>query len=244
PDHILPNVQKLASRVDDIELLLFEADEESNLPGEPELATLNQIAARDGLTYTVHLPMDAYLGDPDETERVKSVTKVSRVLQLTQCLDPFSFNLHFEKRRVDGGAIVNFENWKRQLRRSCDDIVPQIPDSRKFAIEYLNYPLELIEDILQEYDLSVVLDLGHMILDQADYQSYLRQYLDRTSVIHLHGVSDGKDHLSLAKMQRSHLNRILGILRELNYRNVLTLEIFSKRDLEESMQVVQEIWRN
>ncbi len=244
PDHILPNVRKLKHRVDDIELVLFEADDASNLPGEMELDELAGIAAECGLTYTVHLPIDAYLGDPDEAQRLRSVENVVRVIRLTTCLNPFSFNLHFEKRLAGGQDIEDLENWRKQLRKSCDEVLAEVSAPEKLAVEYLNYPLEFIEDILDEYGLSVILDLGHMILDQVDYSDYLDRFLHRTSVIHLHGVADGRDHLSLAKAEPSHLTKICRILQERNYANVLTLEIFNQRDLDESLEILEKVWWN
>ena len=44
PDDILPNVRYLADAVDDIELVLFESDELSNIPDEAAIAELADIA--------------------------------------------------------------------------------------------------------------------------------------------------------------------------------------------------------
>ncbi len=130
------------------------------------------------------------------------------------------------------------------MRRSCDEVLAEVPVPEKLAVEYLNYPLALIEDILDEYGLSVILDLGHMILDQVDYSDYLDRFLYRTAVIHLHGVANGRDHLSLAKAEPSHLPKICHILQERDYANVLTLEVFNKRDLDESLAILEKMWWN
>lgn len=44
PDEIIPNVEFLKDRVDDIELVLFESDEFSNLPGRDDIGRLSDIA--------------------------------------------------------------------------------------------------------------------------------------------------------------------------------------------------------
>jgi hypothetical protein len=62
PEEILPNVLFLADKVDDIELVLFESDEFSNLPDETTVKRLKEIADRSDLTYTIHLPLDTWMG--------------------------------------------------------------------------------------------------------------------------------------------------------------------------------------
>lgn len=241
-DHILPNVRKLQHLVDDIELVLFEADDQANLPGPEELAELRAIAAAKGLTYTVHFPIDLYLGDFDETVRRESVAKARRVMQLTESLRPFSYNLHFEKRDRNGSAIKELLTWKRHLRQSCRELCDGRANREVLCVETLNYPLELVSDILEAFGFSVILDLGHLMLYGMDFEAYLNKFLSRTRVIHLHGVNGGKDHLSLAKSPTEDLRRIFEIVKEQHYRHVLTLEVFSKSDLDESMQVLRELW--
>jgi tetraacyldisaccharide-1-P 4'-kinase len=66
PDDILPNVEYLAPRVDDVELVLFETDEHGgNLPDGALRDRLSALAAAHALTYTVHLPLDLRLGTVD-----------------------------------------------------------------------------------------------------------------------------------------------------------------------------------
>ena len=168
PDHILPNVRKLQTRVDDIELLLFEADKESNLPTEDALAELKEISCNSKLSYTVHLPLDIYLGDFDETLRRESVEKTKRVIRLTECLRPVSYNLHFEKRSANGVEIRDIEQWKTRLVKSCAELAAEFGDLSAVSIETLNYPLEWVDDILLEFDLSIILDVGHLILWVSD----------------------------------------------------------------------------
>ena len=50
PADILPNVRYLADKVDDIELVLFKADNYSNLPSEALVKKLRRIAADHALS--------------------------------------------------------------------------------------------------------------------------------------------------------------------------------------------------
>lgn len=94
PADILPNVEFLAPRVDDVQLVLFETDEYgSNLPDAALRRRLNELAAEHGLTYTVHLPLDLRLGDGDEETHI-SLVKARRVIEATRELRPFAYTVH------------------------------------------------------------------------------------------------------------------------------------------------------
>src|SRR5512139_2373484 len=85
PADILPNVEKLAEAgdVDDVELVLFEVDDgPNNLPGPDVVRRLADIAAENGLTYTVHLPLDLRLA-ADGSEQHASLVKAGRVIRAT-----------------------------------------------------------------------------------------------------------------------------------------------------------------
>ena len=59
PDEILPKVQYLADKVDDIELILFEVDEgPNNLLDTNIIRNILSLANNCNLIYTVHLPLD------------------------------------------------------------------------------------------------------------------------------------------------------------------------------------------
>ena len=64
PADILPNVRFLGPFVDEVELVLFESAYESNLPSEETIRELKSLASGMNLTYNVHLPTDAFVGDP------------------------------------------------------------------------------------------------------------------------------------------------------------------------------------
>ena len=96
PADLITNVRYLAPYVDDIELILFEADDESNLPDEKILIELNRIALSNDLSYTVHLPLGLPLGAANEAARCSSVKKALRIVELTCPLNPAAYVVHFE----------------------------------------------------------------------------------------------------------------------------------------------------
>lgn len=84
PDDILPNVRYLADKVDDIELVLFESEEMSNLPDEKTIRELSLLGESHDLSYTVHFPLDIYPGSRDQQERSRFLRTIERIVTLTE----------------------------------------------------------------------------------------------------------------------------------------------------------------
>ena len=83
------------------------------------------------------------------------------------------------------------------------------------------------------------MDIGHLWQDDHDPLPYLKRALDRTRVIHLHGIAE-RDHKSLIHTSPAQLDPILAFLVGQGYTGVLTLEIFSEEDLQTSLAAVTE----
>jgi len=64
PADIITNVRRLAGKVQDVELVIFEPEEcSSGLPDDGTIAELNSLGAEHGMTYIVHLPLGLGLAD-------------------------------------------------------------------------------------------------------------------------------------------------------------------------------------
>src|SRR4030042_17899 len=87
PDDILPNVEKMAPLIDDVEIILFESEDSANLPDAQTVAGLQAIAEETSITYTIHFPIDRMAGSNDRKERAFEFKQihaiVSRMHQLT-----------------------------------------------------------------------------------------------------------------------------------------------------------------
>ena len=251
PADIIPNVEYLRDKVDDIELVLFESRDASNIPGPDVIAELGRYAEESGLTYTVHLPYDVKAGSADERERLHAVETWTRIAGITSCLPVHGFIVHLEPERYrnsDGTPCLepseDIAAWTervklsmRQLKESTKDFA----DPSLFCVETLSYDLmPLLPDILSN-GFSVTLDVGHLWLNGLYSPDYVRKLLPYTRIVHLHGVTGLKDHQSLAVHNRLQLNGFLDILKTFSDRDiVLTLEIFSEQDLRESLEVLSE----
>ena len=129
PADILPNVEFLAERVDDIELVLFESKEASNLPSRDDIKALQNWQQKADLSFTVHLPIDAPLGDEDEAVRQDAVARCLRVLELTKPLKPFAWLLHLDGRQRGEQPARDVDGWLAALERSVRSIVGQTSSS-------------------------------------------------------------------------------------------------------------------
>jgi sugar phosphate isomerase/epimerase len=236
PDAILPNVEFLAGRVDDIELVLFESGETSNLPGPAEIAELIRWRDRAGLSYTVHLPLDAQLGAADERLRQSAVAQCLRVIELTRPLDPFAWVLHLDGRRRGDSPADDVADWLAALSGSVRTLLAAGVPPQSLCAETLDYPFELVAPLISELGLAVCLDIGHLVMRGRDVGAHLDRWLGGCRVLHLHGIRDGRDHRDIAALGEPLLRRLLERLASPGAaERVLTVEVFGREDFEASM---------
>jgi sugar phosphate isomerase/epimerase len=237
PANIQTNIEYLAGKVDDIELVLFESDEIAELPDKGTVEVLKSIAVRENLTFTVHLPLDIRLGDSNQTERKKSVDKCLRVMERTMPLNPFAYILHCNKDCREPVTV-----WKCNLENSIDALLSNGFAPDKICIENLDYPFEQIERFVEDKGLSVCLDIGHILLYNYSLAEHLNRYLKKSRVIHLHGVAEGKDHQDISVIDNLSLSMLFSLLgSDKAQQRVVTLEIFNKVSLKKSLSCLEEL---
>lgn len=244
PDDIIPNLRHLSGRVDDVELVLFEFDGWSNMPSPKDVAEMARIAQADGLSYTVHLPLDTRLGSSDESERIASVGKCRRVMQLMGPIHPFAWILHLHGDYRGDPPTDDPARWLEQNRRSLTELLnPTAVNPRNVCVETLDYDFNLVAGLVESFDLSVCLDIGHLLVYGRDVAAHLNRWFDRARVFHIHGVmADGMDHVSLEYLPAGLLENLSDHLLRLTDGDarVMTIEVFGEADFEGSMRVLQE----
>jgi len=240
PADIVPNVMRLADRVDDIEIVLFEGENPRSLPGEETVRHLRTVAGEKALTYTVHLPLKLRLGASDGSSRRGSVEKVLRIVSLMDPLGPLAYITHFEREPATNHLSRDLSRWKAALMRSVSDLLRAGVEPEMLCVETLSYPFELVEEIIFRCNLSVCLDVGHLMLNRRSAEAFLDRYLDRVRVVHLHGVVEGKDHCDIRSVASDFLSVLFSRLEaDSRCRRVVTLEVFSETDLERSLTVME-----
>lgn len=238
PDDILPNVRKLMSSVDDIELVLFEVDDYgTNLPNAAVIKELNALARDNDLTYTVHLPIDLDWHD------ARTFDKIYRALDATRTLDPFAYVLH-----LDGHPLVGepspeiIARWQDETSQALDQVLARVNPLRLCIENLEKWAPEYFAELVLDNNLARCVDVGHLWVQQRDPLAHLRKYVEQTRVVHIHGIH-GRDHQSLVWQPRADVMSVLDLLSDAKFAGVLTLEVFNLDDFRSSKQLVEQ-WEN
>ena len=240
PDHLIPNVARLAPFFDEIELVLFESEGQENYPDETELRSLMNLRFNGQVGFNVHFPIDIFLGDKDEGVRLRGISIVKKVIERTLRLKPSLYTLHFDLRNSDGSPETDIEAWRSRTLQSAEEMTKWGIEPKRISIETLSYPFDWVEDIVKRFEFSVCLDIGHMLVYGLDIERYLRKYLPQTSIVHLHGIENGVDHLGIDRLNAKMVDLILSKLR--SFTGILSVEVFSFRDLKNSLEVLEQRW--
>jgi len=241
PDEILPNVEKLAPVVDDIELVLFESGPETNIPGAELVCRLDEIARSNAITYTVHFPIDLKAGSPDKLERENYANRAAAIAERMAPLKPFAYVMHFEGIEANAPPPI-VGQWQDCVRDTLDRMRKLAVPLNEICVENLNYPCMWHKGIAAEYGLWNCCDVGHLwVATNRDWMDLCRELFTHCRVVHLHGTWDGKDHLSLAE---ENPERVLRFADEFlfGYRNVVTIETFNQSDTFGSLEILRKTW--
>ncbi|OQX26173.1 MAG: hypothetical protein BWK80_11860 [Desulfobacteraceae bacterium IS3] len=240
PAGYVPNVKMLAPYVDEIELLLFESAKES-LPTISEIKTLSLLAKDFDLSYNVHLPTDISIVSHDAAVADAAAEALRRVIDLTSCLSPSTFTLHLPYHETSAEA-ADVKTWQELARRGIARLLNTTGiKSETISVETLNYPFEWAEDVINEFHLSICIDIGHLIVYKRLFNLAFDRYSEKTSILHVHGVKENRDHLALNHITEKDLHFFMDILQR--FKQVVSLEVFSYNDLKNSLIFLEKCWQ-
>jgi adenosylcobalamin phosphodiesterase len=240
PDYMAPNVERLAPYFDEIELLMFESSPEDVLPSKEEISSLMHMGKTFDTSFNVHLPIDINPCDRDPVTRQYAMDVVARLFDLTAPMFPSSYTLHLPFTEPSPKEN-DIKAWQERAYSSLDILVGRGIPGELIAIETLDYPIDWIDPVLSALDLSVCIDIGHLILYGFDFDAVYRRYAGKTKIIHLHGVSNGKDHISLDAMKPEDVYPICQALS--GFRGTVSLEVFSFKHLKPSLSFLEKCWQ-
>jgi sugar phosphate isomerase/epimerase len=238
PAGYVENVRRLAPFVDEIQLLFFESGPES-LPSPELVQELSDLAAGHGIGCQIHLPSDVYLGHPDPDERRRAVEAIRTILERCRVLAPSTFTLHLE-RNPAGTENLPAERWRQYLLESLERMLPQKTLPREISVETLDYPLKWVAPVIEAMDLSVCMDMGHLMVHGVDLRAFYESWKDRITVVHLHGVDGSKDHLPLNRLSEERMRTVFGLLQAL--KKVVVLENYAYPRLNASLACLADGW--
>jgi sugar phosphate isomerase/epimerase len=241
PGAILPNIRFLGRHLDEVELVLYESQGVHNLPTPAEIRALASLSADFDLTYNVHLPGDLFFGDPDPALRQEFCTTALRFYERTLNLNPTAYVLHLDSRKADGEVEADQVAWHQRIQASLETLQSQGIDLRQVVVENLEYPLDRLVPFAAAFDMGLCLDIGHLLRYGHNVQDQLERFLHRSSMVHLHGVDDGVDHVGLNHIPPRVWDIIGQALKA--YQGGVSLEVFNLDDLIPSLERIQELVR-
>ena len=208
-----------------------------------------------GFTCTVHLPFlwidPASLNEP---VRQASVDSLHRAVELTRPLDVFTYVLHLMGTTTIEVAVLlssspHFQAIAAALMlqagRSLETVCGLL-DPQSICVENLEAPpFEAVWPVVEQYGVSVCLDVGHLAHQGGGELEFLAQYADRIGEVHLHDATSttaaGRlivhDHLPLGQGTIDY-KAFLQALDETGYTGAVILENNSKQDLEASLEQI------
>lgn len=241
---IIENVVALAPLVDDIEITLFESKGEYSYPTKDTISKLVSIAEKENISYTIHLPYDINLGSLIEEDREIALNNYLRMIEITKDLPIHSYVIHlvYDESEIEKSLYYIKEGMKDLIEKS--NVL-----STAFCVETLFQPFDLLFQIVKDLNLSITLDIGHLVKNNYYSNEVLYLYLPYTRIIHFHGVKEGLspdgrikllDHKSICEYSSKFLNNLYSILNDHSYLPIVfTIEVFSIDYLESSLKEIQ-----
>ena len=238
PADYVTNVRRLAPFLDEIELLFFESRADS-LPTGALVGELNRLARDMHISYNVHLPLDIPLAAPINGDRQVAVDLLKMVLERVAPLSASTHTLHLNYGESDR-LPETVRSWQDRLRTSLDRLLGDTSIAPgKISIETLDYPPHFFAPLVQEFGVSVCLDIGHILYHGFDLGNAVQRYRSATTIIHLHGAARDRDHLSAAELPGTARETVANLLK--GFTGSLSLEVFTLERLVSSMETLEQM---
>jgi sugar phosphate isomerase/epimerase len=247
-EDLIDNVRLLSEVVDCVEIALFHTPELHNIPEPHEITEVKRIGEERGITFTVHLPASIEVAAKDRARREASIALVKDILYRMSPLNPDHYILHIPFTPptlvfVPGlyfkeGQEGDWETWAERALLSLEKIRSTLGNEHGLLVENINYSPSFLEPFWTEGSCELCLDLGHLMLGREKVLPWIERYLTITQEIHLHGVIEDEEHLSLSVLPDARVKRWVEFLKESRFQGQLILEVFDPQDLNESMEKV------
>lgn len=187
------------------------------LPGlltKESVEQLVEVKKKEDISFSVHLPLWGIEPAAFSPQIRKGAVEVfTECIELTKPLDPICWVVH-----STGALTVEFlhmdlpdfvkgllvQQFKAYAADALKELLKQtgIP-SRKIAVENIEFPFQEMYSVIEELDLSVCFDTGHLLAGfsgQMGVIEFVETYYDRLVELHLHdGAYPRIDHKPLGQ---------------------------------------------
>jgi hypothetical protein len=223
PGTVAENCRYLQDRVREVGLTLFETESclgytSRDLP--PDLGRL-------GLFYHVHLPLDLAWeqGAAFVFERVK------HLLEKVAYLEPDKFVLH------PPASARDLEKFARLW-------IEAGLESRRLLMENIRgHDLLSVWPVIEEYDLGVCLDVGHILAYSQEGLLDVFSLWERVGLVHVYGTEINGKHLGLDSLDEHGIQILRAILDNIPKRTVLLLELFDREKFDYSRDILSKLMK-
>ncbi|MBN1327835.1 MAG: sugar phosphate isomerase/epimerase [Candidatus Heimdallarchaeota archaeon] len=226
------------------------------LPGmleDAEIDQLLEIKKKEKITYSVHLPLWGL--EPSAFSphvRNGAIDAFVDCIKRTKKLDPYCYVIH-----PTGPLAVEFlglslpdfakdlvgKQFTQNAKDSLEKLLERIDlPPRKLAVENIEFPFELMEPIIEELDLSICFDTGHLLAGYSGkigILDFVEKYYHRIIELHLHdGAYPRKDHKPLGTLELP----VKGLLTTLNnkgFKGPLVFEL-GINEAKQSLEYIKE----
>ena len=238
PADVSKNVDFLAERVDDIQLLFFESASQATLPHKVDVSYLKKVASEHNVTYTVHLPTDLALGSSKQGLRDEAVGEILRLTEELTPIDPQAFDLHLNLETGTEQAP-----WLENLHKSFSLLAGGLgSECSRIAVENIDYPFSWVRPLVLEHGFSFCLDIGHALRYGEDVSRLIKD-IPLAKHIHFHGVDEDRDHQEVSPFQEKLSWDLGAALATEEFSGVLTVEVYNKEALENSLKELSRVWK-
>ncbi|MBZ4643523.1 MAG: Xylose isomerase protein barrel [Deferribacteraceae bacterium] len=213
-DSRVVNVKYLQNKVDIVQLLYLDSFNHYDLPDETEIEQL--LEAKQELKYYIHMPIDLDLGKEGDWDRLIFFAEKLSLLKPEQLI------VHPVNNKIF------FDYLEKFLAKFPATLVENINDVSFF-------------DKISSKGADICFDVGHAILEGVDIKAFINTYGSFIKAYHLHGVKNGKDHLSVRYLDEKKLNYLFGFASDNNVD--IIVEVFGEKDFYDSINYLKEFFR-
>jgi sugar phosphate isomerase/epimerase len=186
------------------------------------IEALAELKSELGVSYTLHLPLwSVEPSSPSSPVRDGSVAALVESAGRAMLLEPEVYVLHatgslaaefYNMKLPEIAKNVILDQFQNNARLSVKTLLEETGiDSRRLAIETIEFPFERTLALAEELDLSICFDTGHVLVGfsgPVDFFKALERCLPRLAEVHLHdspwhgslkGPGYGLDHRALGE---------------------------------------------
>ncbi|MBS3736402.1 MAG: cobamide remodeling phosphodiesterase CbiR [Candidatus Bipolaricaulota bacterium] len=245
---LVENIRRTSDEFDLVELTL---EYPRNLPLDDEkIGELNDLKAKKGLEYSVHLPLSIRLATTNPHLRSASVEVVAETYEKAERLDPLLYTLHVSPVYYPGGSplthLFEIKQFEDQLEKAKESLreLKEFLDPEKIAVENLFTDMRRLQGFLKSEGYRRCLDVGHLVKRGEDPVLHYYENSDSIINIHLHGVIEGNDHQQIEPESESlNLVGLLEALQDRTYEGPIILEQFDPEHLSRSLATMASAWK-